>query len=186
MLTSEDKASWVAPPEPGATDAKALMQLVYRQLRAIAQQRMNDERAGHTLEPTALVHEAYLRLSRDQSKQWRTRGQFLSAAAEAMRRILIDHARSRLRIKRGGGRRRAPVNVLDLAACGDPDQILSVDEAIQRLEDRDPRLAELVRLRFFGGLSVEETARVLGVCDRTIRRDWSLARAILSRDLRAT
>lgn len=165
--------------------AEQLLTLVYDQLRKIAQQRMNAERADHTLDATGLVHEAYLRLIGDADVKWANRAHFFKAAAEAMRRILIEHARARGRVKRGGGgdqpRRRMPLNVLELAAEADLDEILSVDDAVRRLEEQDPGLAQIVRLRFYGGLSEEEVAEALQVSDRTVRREWTLARAWLKR-----
>lgn len=163
--------------------ADQLLTLVYDQLRKIAQQRMNEERRDHTLQATALVHEAYLRMVGDQPLPWANRAHFFTAAAEAMRKILIEHARTHGRIKRGGGRRRVPLNVLDLAAAGDSEGILSVDEAIQRLESQDPEVAAVVRLRYFAGLSESEVAQILNTSDRTVRRAWSLARAWLAREL---
>jgi len=160
-----------------------LLPLVYDQLRRAAQQKMAQERTSHTLSATALVHEAYMRLVGDDDVKWDGRAHFYAAAAEAMRRILIEHARSRNRVKRGGDRQRIPLSVVDLAADPDPEQILSLDAAIERLAKEDPRLAEIVRLRFYAGLSVEETAAALGVSDRTIKRDWAFARAWLHRDL---
>jgi RNA polymerase sigma factor (TIGR02999 family) len=171
-----------------ASAAAKLLDVVYAQLRAIAQQRMSGERVGHTLEATALVHEAYMRLLGDQDIQWSNRAHFFHAAAEAMRRILIEYARSRGRKKRGGDgqgrpRQRVSLDVVDLAAEADPDEILSLDEAVRRLESRDPDLGRIVRLRFFAGLNEQETAEALGVTDRTIRRDWALAKALLLKDL---
>lgn len=163
--------------------SEQLLPLVYDQLRRAAQQKMAQERTSHTLSATALVHEAYMRLVGDDDVKWDGRAHFYAAAAEAMRRILIEHARSRNRVKRGGDRQRVPLSVVDLAADPDPDQILSLDAAIERLGKEDPRLAEIVRLRFYAGLSVEETASALGVSDRTIKRDWAFARAWLHRDL---
>ncbi|MEZ5330324.1 MAG: sigma-70 family RNA polymerase sigma factor [Verrucomicrobiales bacterium] len=158
-----------------------LVSAVYEQLRKIAQVRMNAERPDHTLQATALVHEAYLRLERDLGGALiRNRSDFFGAAAEAMRRILIDHARRRGSLKRGGGWRKVPIqNVADLAETADPDQILAVDEAYQILTVEQPLFAEVVRLRFFGGLSVEETAEVLGISPPTVKRRWRLARAML-------
>jgi RNA polymerase sigma factor (TIGR02999 family) len=168
----------------GKRDASAeLLPLVYEQLRRAAQQSMAQERVGHTLSATALVHEAYVRLVGDQDAKWDGRGHFYAAAAEAMRRILIEHARGRGRVKRGGGRQRVPLSVVDLAAEQDPEQILALDAAIERLAVEDGRLAEIVRLRFYAGLSVEETAAALGVSDRTVKRDWAFARAWLQREL---
>ena len=160
-----------------------LLPLVYQQLRAIAMKRMAEERSGHTLQATALVHEAYLRLVGNADLAWSSRGHFYFAAAEAMRRILIEHARKRGRLKRGGGHQRTPLSVVDLAAEPDPERIVSLDEAIQRLEKEDARTADVVRLRFFAGLGVEETARVLDVSTRTVMREWSYARAWLYRAL---
>ena len=158
-----------------------LLDAVYSQLRKIAQNRMNAERPDHTLDATALVHDAYLRLAGDGDIQWANRAHFFKAAGEAMRRILIEHARARGRAKRGGDQRgkRLPMDVLELATEADLDEILSVDEAVRRLEEQDADLAQVVRLRFYAGLSEEEVARCLGVSDRTVRRDWTLARAWL-------
>jgi RNA polymerase sigma factor (TIGR02999 family) len=157
-------------------------------LRKIAQQRMSEERSGHTLQATALVHEAYLRLVGDSEVHWQGRGHFFAAAAEAMRRILIEHARGRARVKRGGEHgappKRVPLNVLDLAAEGDPEEILMLDDAIRRLEMEDPQAGCVVRLRFFAGLSMDETAAALGVSPSSVDRDWAYARARLQRMLR--
>jgi RNA polymerase sigma factor (TIGR02999 family) len=165
-----------------------LLDLVYQQLREIAQQRMNSERRGHTLDATALVHEVYLRLVGNAEVEWANRAHFFYAAAEAMRRILIEHARSRGRLKRGGGSagpagRRVSLDVVDLATEANPEEILSVDEAVRRLEARDPDLGRIVRLRFYAGLTEQEAAAALGVTDRTVRRDWALAKAVLLKDL---
>jgi RNA polymerase sigma factor (TIGR02999 family) len=156
-----------------------LLPLVYEQLRAIARRNMQQERAGHTLEATALVHEAYLRLVGDHDVQWDSRAHFYVAAAEAMRRILIDHARGHSRQKRGGGRHRVPLDVVDLATEDDPDEILAVDEAFRRLQKEDPDAARVVHLRFYAGLSVEETAAALGMSERSVAREWAYARAWL-------
>jgi len=140
---------------------------------------MGQERPGHTLTATALVHEVYLRLSRDRQTPWSGRAEFFAAAAEAMRRILIEHARARGTIKRGGGRARAPLNVADLASQEDLGLVLALDEAISRLEREEPRAAAVVRLRFYGGLTVDETAEATGHSRRTVLRDWDYARAWL-------
>jgi RNA polymerase sigma factor (TIGR02999 family) len=159
--------------------AEKLLPLVYEQLRAIARRNMQQERSEHTLQATALVHEAYLRLVGDQPVEWDSRGHFYVAAAEAMRRILIEHARSRGRVKRGGERKRVPLTVVDLAADDNSDQILAVDEAFGRLEQEDPDAAKVVRLRFYAGLSVEDTAAALGISPRSVAREWAYARAWL-------
>ncbi len=156
-----------------------LLPLVYDQLRAIAQQRMNEERAGHTLQATALVHEAYLRLVGDEDVAWTDRSHFYAAAVEAMRRILIDHARRRGAVKRGGDWRRAAVNVASLALDENLDNFLALDEAILRLEGLDRTAAQVVRLRFYAGLSIEDTARILEVSPRTVKREWTYARTWL-------
>ena len=156
-----------------------LLPLVYDQLRAIAQQRMNEERAGHTLQATALVHEAYLRLVGDEDVAWTDRSHFYAAAVEAMRRILIDHARRRGAVKRGGDWRRAAVNVASLALDENLDSFLALDDAILRLEEQDPKAAQVVRLRFYAGLSIEDTARILEVSPRTVKREWTYARTWL-------
>lgn len=163
--------------------ASKLLPLVYEQLRQQAHRQMARERPGGTLDATALVHEAYLKLARDRPLKWAARTQFLHAAAGAMRRILIDRARSRRRIKRGGGRRRLCLTAVDLADSGDPAEILAVDEAIRHLEKQWPDVARVVRLRFYGGMSVEATAQALRVSQRTVYRDWTFARAWLIREL---
>lgn len=164
-------------PQAGA---EQLTEQAYALLRAMAQERMRGERAGHTLQPTVLVHEAWVRMQGSATPP-RDRRQFLHAAAQAMRRILIEHARGRGRQKRGGGRARIPLDVVDVAQSGDPQEILALDEAIRRLEAEEPDLAELVRLRFFAGLSVDETAQVLGLSARTVDQRWTYARAWLYR-----
>ena len=138
------------------------------------------------MQATALVHEAYLKLQSHPSVLNADKPRFLMAAAEAMRRILIDHARTRKRIKRGGDAKRTKQtisDVADLAAVDDPEQIMALDEAVHRLEQEDPQAAQVVKLRFYGGLSVEETAEALGISDRTVKRDWQFARAWLFKAL---
>lgn len=163
--------------------AQRLLPLVYDQLRKAAQKEMAGERPDHTLQATALVHEAYLRLVGSHRGAWDNRAHFYVAAAEAMRRILIEHARKRGRIKRGGDRARVPLSAAYLAEEAHHEEIMSVDDAIRRLEERDSRMASIVRLRFFAGLSTGETAETLGVSDRTVRREWAVARAWLHREL---
>jgi RNA polymerase sigma factor (TIGR02999 family) len=156
-----------------------LLESVYGQLRKIAQQRMRHERAGHTLQATALVHEAYLRLARDENPNWSCRAQFYVAAAQAMQRILIEHARKRGRLKRGGDRMPAFTDVLDLAQDENVEEIVALQDAIERLEKEDPRAALVTRLRFYAGLTVEETAQAMELSERTVMREWNYARAWL-------
>jgi RNA polymerase sigma factor (TIGR02999 family) len=169
-------------------DAKAaadLLPLVYDQLRRIAQQRMASERADHSLQATALVHEAYLKLVGDEDSElrWANRAHFFAAAAEAMRRILVDHARGKGRIKRGGGRGRLSLTMADMGSEENLAEIVALDDALRRLGEQDERMARIVSLRFFAGLSVEETAHALEISPRTVKREWSLARAWLYREL---
>jgi RNA polymerase sigma factor (TIGR02999 family) len=176
-----------ATDNAGPASAERLLTLVYDQLRRIAQQRMSEERAGHTLQATALVHEAYVRLVANAELAWDSRGHFFTAAAEAMRRILIEHARARAREKRGGpDQRRVTMDigkVADLAQEENTEQIIALDEALRRLESQRPRVARVVHLRFYAGLSVDETARTLGVSARTVDFDWAFARAWLYKEL---
>ena len=166
--------------------ADELLPLVYEQLRAIAQQRMSGESPGHTLQATALVHEAYARLIGRADPGWDGRGHFYAAAAEAMRRILIEHARAAGRARRGGPpgqRRRVPLGVVDLAAEENSEEILSLDETFRRLESRAPEMADVVRLRFYAGLTLDETARALGASVATVKRRWAWARAWMYREM---
>jgi RNA polymerase sigma factor (TIGR02999 family) len=162
-----------------------LLPMVYSQLRAIAQQRMMAEQPGHTLQATALVHEAFLRLVGPREMSWANQGHFFAAAAEAMRRILVDHARSRKRQKRSGSGKRVVLNILDLATPENSEEILALDEAFCRLEQQEPEAAHVVRLRFFAGLSVDDTAKALDLSPRTVDRRWKFARAWLYRELNA-
>jgi RNA polymerase sigma factor (TIGR02999 family) len=164
-------------------DAHELLPLVYDHLKAIAGARMQSERSGHTLQATALVHEAWMRIAGGADVAWTDRAHFYSVAAEAMRRILIEHARARGRVKRGGGLQRQPLSVVDLATEADSGEILALDEAIGRLEEQDARAAKIVRLRFYAGLSVDETAQALDLSRRTVMREWAFARAWLYRTL---
>lgn len=170
----------------GADD---LLPMVYEQLRAIAQRRMNNQRDNHTLQATALVHEAYVRLVGRQDIQWQDRVHFFFAAARAMQDILIEHARSKARLKRGGDGHRpgkhVPLNVADLAADVGSDEILALTDAVRRLELEQPKVAEIVRLRFYAGLTSEQTAAVLNISDRQVRRVWSYGRAWLYRQLQS-
>lgn len=162
--------------------ASDILPQVYDELRALARHRMAQERVGHTLEATALVHEAYMRLS--PGDRFANRAHFFKAAAEAMRNILIEHARAKGRRKRGGpDARRMPLDVLDLAALPDSGDILAFDDAISRLEKEMPLAAAVVRLRFYAGLSIEEAAEALNISARSVNREWTFARAWLFRVL---
>jgi len=167
-------------PDGGPTDE--LIQLVYAELRALAGAWMAREPAGHTLPPTALVHEAYLRLVTDPAMQWENRRHFFGAAAEAMRRILIERARRVSRQKRGGHQQRVELDE-ELAPSNEPDveEVLAVHDALDELEARDPGMAQVVKLRYFGGLTVEETAQAMGESPRSVNRNWTAARAWLKR-----
>ena len=167
-------------------DDKQLLAQVYDQLRAIARARIARERAGHSLQATELVHEAFLKLQKHPSLMHADRARFFHAAAEAMRQILIDHARSKGRIKRGGGMKRTMADVADVAELAeepDADQILALDEAIRRLETEEPQAAQVLKLRFFTGLSVAETAELMGLSQRTVKREWQYARAWMFREI---
>ncbi len=163
--------------------ANVLFPLVYDQLRREAQRRMAGERSDHTLQATALVHEAYLRLVGDRRIPWRNRAHFYAAAAEAMRQVLLDHAKSRGREKRGGGHKRVPLSVADVAESWNFEETLSLDEALRRLVDRDPNIGRVVELRFFAGLSIDDTAEALGVSKATVKRRWEFGRTWLYREL---
>jgi len=163
-----------------------LFPLVYAELRRIAAREMRRERPGRTLQATALVHEAYLRLVKDASLSAANRGQFLGIAAHAMREILIDRARARVARKRGGGAVRITLDESLSATPGVSIDVLALDEALQRLARLDPRHAQIVELRYFGGLSVEDTAAAMGLSPATVKRAWTMARAWLYRELGGT
>ncbi len=170
----------------GRTGAQAeLFAVVYAELRRLAASQMGGERADHTLQPTALVHEAFFRLFGANQTPFEHRGHFFSAASEAMRRILVDHARNRLAVKRGGGRRRVELQDVGEEPKDRTEDVLAVDEALKKLASLDPRKGCLVELRFFGGLTNDEAAAVLGISERTAKRDWSYAKAWLHRDMSA-
>jgi len=158
-----------------------LMPLVYEELRRLAKRYMAGERSGHTLQTTALVNEAYLRLTDHREMRWQNRAHFFAVAAQAMRRILVDHARARDAVKRGGGAPKASLEDAALLAQEKAPELIALDEALRELAAMDPRKGRVVELRYFGGLSVEQTAEVLGVSGVTVMREWSAAKAWLLR-----
>jgi RNA polymerase sigma factor (TIGR02999 family) len=171
--------------EPHA--AEQLLPLVYDELRNLAAQKLAQEKPGQTLQATALVHEAYLRLVDAKAPQcWSSRGHFFGAAAEAMRRILVENARRKQAEKHGGRARRADVEPAELAAPERDDKLLALDEALARLEKQDPTKGQLVKLRWFAGFTIQETAELLGLSTATADRYWAYARAWLQQEMQAT
>ena len=168
----------------GNPDAiKKLMPLLYDELRKLAAYYLRAERPDHTLQPTALVHEAYLKLVDQGSAQWRNRAHFFALAAQVMRHILVDHARARRTSKRGGTRPAVPLDeAVNILSERDVD-LVSLDDALRALEASDPQQSRIVELRYFGGLSIEETAEVLGISPATVKRDWTMAKAWLRREI---
>lgn len=168
-------------------DAQAsdqLLPLIYEELRKLAAQRMAQESPEHTLQATALVHEAYIRLvDVEKAQKWDSRGHFFAAAAEAMRRILIDHARKTARQKRGGDLQRIDIDAVDIAVTASPEQLLAMDEALTGLAKDDPAAGAIAKLRYFAGLSLDQAAQTLGMSNRTAYRHWNYARAWLCSEL---
>jgi RNA polymerase sigma factor (TIGR02999 family) len=167
-----------------AKAAEELLPLVYEELRKLAALKMAGEAPGQTLQPTALVHEAWLRLAGSQRQQWTGRAHFFAAAAEAMRRILIDNARRKARVRHGGDLVRVDLEGVDLAVETEPETLLAVDEALERLARIDPLKAQLVRVRYFVGLSIPEAGRALGLSESTAKRYWTFAHAWLYNELK--
>lgn len=169
-----------------ADAAYTLMPLLYNELHRLAMHYMRSERAGHTLQATALVNEAYLKLVDQKEANWENRAHFIAVAAQVMRNVLIDHARSRQRIKRGGMQQKVPLEDVVLISEEQTDDLIALDSALERLAKIDSRQSRIVELRYFGGLTVEQTAEVLGISPKTVKRDWAVARAWLHRELRST
>ena len=159
--------------------SEELLPLVYDELRRLASARMAGEAAGQTLQPTALVHEAWLRLVSEEGRTWRNREHFFRTAALAMRRILVDRARHKLSLKRGACGERVPLENLDIAAATTDDRVLLTDQNLERLEKEDPESARIITLKFFGGLTNKEVASILGVTERSVERQWVYAKACL-------
>lgn len=170
--------------KPGGAISQELLPLVYKELRELAASRMAREMEGQTLQPTALVHEAWLRLQSNSSSVWRNRAHFFGAASEAMRRILIERARRKLRLKRGNRAEHVSIENVDVAQTEPDERILLIDEALTRLNVTDPELARIVILKFFGGLTNFEVAETLGVTERTIYNKWIFAKAWLLKNIR--
>jgi RNA polymerase sigma factor (TIGR02999 family) len=164
--------------------ANQLLPLVYDELRKLAAQKLAHESPGHTLEATALVHEAYLRLvDTEKAQHWSSRGHFFAAAAEAMRRILVESARRKKRIKHGGDRERADIELANLPTRMSSDELVALDEALEKLKQQDPAKAQLVTLRYFGGMTIEQAAEVLSISRVTAHRYWTYARAWLHQQI---
>jgi RNA polymerase sigma factor (TIGR02999 family) len=167
--------------------ASELLPIVYEELRRLAAQRLSQERPGQTLTATALVHEAYLRLVGVENSQiWQNRGHFFAAAAEAMRRILINRARDKKRLKRGGNRERIDLEHIQVALDTEDAELIALDESLEKLAAEDDVAAQLVKLRFFAGLNMRDAAQALGIAQRTAERQWSYARAWLYHELRGS
>lgn len=169
--------------EQRAGASEQLLPLVYNELRRLAAARMARESAGQTLQPTALVHEAWLRLFNGNAQVWQSRGHFFGAAAEAMRRILIERARRKMSSKRGGRAEHVNIEEVDIAGVLPDERVLLIDEALYRLEKRDPELARVVTLKFFGGLTNAEVADTMGVTERTVQNKWNFAKAWLTESI---
>lgn len=171
---------------PGGHDSQELLALVYSELRKLAASKMSHELAGQTLQATALVHEAWLRVAGPKEgpqPRWQSRAHFFGAAAEAMRRILIDRARRRQARRHGGGQERVDVGEVEIAAPVTGDDVLAVNEALEKFAAEDPQKAELVKLRYFVGLSLAESAEILGISERTADRHWAYAKAWLRHEV---
>jgi RNA polymerase sigma factor (TIGR02999 family) len=185
VSSDDDMTLMLAAIHQGDAEAhRRLFSLIYDDLRAMAAGQMRPERAEHTLQPTALVHEAYLRLIGNAATNWESRAHFFGAAAEAMRRILVDHARARLAIKRGGGQLREPLDDAPESDWKGAEEILAVDEALAHLEKDDPQRGRIVKLHFYSGLTFDEIASGLGLSVRTVKRQWEYARVWLFRRIR--
>ena len=186
--TTEPVTQILDAMERGDPDASAeLLPLVYDELRRLAEARMAKTPPGNTLQPTALVHEAFLRLVGGQDRDWNSRGHFFAAAARAMRNILVDQARRKASVKHGGDRKRVDAEeaeAVELAIDPPSDDILALDEALTRLEESDPRKAQIVMLHHFAGLTMEQTAAAIGVSVPTVEREWRFTRALLHTQLR--
>ena len=183
--SSETKASSAPHERFDLRAASDLFPLVYDELRKLAAQKMTRENPGQTLQGTALVHEVWLRLGGDAQPEWSNRAHFFAAAAEAMRRILVDNARRKKSVRHGGGLERVVLDDIDCFGSSDDEQIVALHEALERLAQHDPEKEQVVKLRFFAGLTTEEIAKILGVSEPTVKRRWAYARAWLWREMNA-
>ena len=180
-LITQRLAAW-SDGDPEALEE--LMQVVYKELRRLANHYLRSERPDHTLQPTALVHEAYLRLTNQNQVRWQNRAHFFGVAAQMMRRVLVDHARANCRAKRGGAAHKVSLEETINLYQKQDEQIVELDEALTKLREIDSRKCEVVELRYFAGMSVEETAEVLGISCNTVMRDWNMAKAWLYQELK--
>jgi RNA polymerase sigma factor (TIGR02999 family) len=182
MSNTSSQPEFVPAGSPVA--ATELLPLVYEELRRLAAHKLANEAPGQTLQPTALVHEAWLRLAGNGNQDWNSQGHFFAAAAEAMRRILVENARRKRRLKHGGDLQRIHLTTLDIAITSDDAQVLALDDALEKLAARDPLGAQLIQLRFFAGLPNVEAAKLLGIPERTAKRTWAYARAWLFEEMK--
>jgi len=185
LKPKDERVTEVSTTDPAQNaEVDRLVCLAYNELRRLAASFLNQERPGHTLQPTALVNEAYLRLRKERKAEWQSKTQFLAIAAQSMRRILVDHARNKISLKRGGPHQKISLEDVSIFSNGQSTGLVALDRSLTRFSAIDPRQAKLVELRFFGGLSIDETAEVLEISPKTVKRDWSLAKAWLYGDLR--
>jgi RNA polymerase sigma factor (TIGR02999 family) len=184
-MAAQTRVQAIQPERPRGSSATrdGLVAIVYQELRRIAAKYLRDERPDHTLQPTALVHEAYMRIVEQEDIEWQSEEHFIGVAAMMMRRILVNHAQSHNRQKRGGGVCRVAFDETDLSVNGDGIDLIELDEALERLSHDHAQESQIVELRFFGGLSIAETARVLNLSDSTVEREWKFARTWLLREL---
>jgi RNA polymerase sigma factor (TIGR02999 family) len=183
MTHRTERSKAVPPCQP--QDAEQLLPLLYEELRHLAAAKMANESGTQTLQPTALVHEAWLRLGGAKPGPWQNRGHFFGAAAEAMRRILIERARRRTRLKHGAGKTEEDISQLELSSPEPDERLLALNEALEKLQLKDPEKARVVLLKFFGGLTNSEAAETLGVTERSIERQWAFAKVWLLRAMRS-